>query len=69
MKIFENLNTKEQIMVLMAQFPNDPHFIPRKNDVLWLTGKEGDGKIRITKSDKKSTYGKPLWLVECYTKE
>lgn len=65
-KTSESLFTKEQAQHLIFSFPNDPHFIPKKGEVLWLDG--GDGKLSVEKSDKKSTYGKPMWKITTYLK-
>jgi hypothetical protein len=59
---FEALYTKEQILKILLSL-NCTEPLPKKNQTLYINKPLiSGGAITITKSDKKSTYGKALYL-------
>jgi hypothetical protein len=62
---FRHLLTKDQVLSIYRYAGMTPDKLPKKRGEETLLPVASEGvTIRITKSDKKSTYEKPLWLCE-----
>lgn len=60
------LYTKEQLFDVLRGWSTEPQVPTKKNKVL-IAFPDGQSVATITKSDKKSPYGKSLYLVEILT--
>lgn len=64
--MFSCLYTKEQLFAVLQKWNTEPQAPTKKKKVL-IAFPDGRSVATITKSDKKSPYGKSLYLVEIST--
>lgn len=63
--IWECLYTKEHVASLFSAYGLNHQELPTKKTKVYISHPNGSCTI-ITKTDKKSTYGKTLYLVQLY---